>query len=236
MTECTASTLLVCSECRIGKPATEFWKHGRRRDNLMCKKCDAIRLKKFREVWKARSDEEIESAAAQRPFRTCSKCKLTKTYMDFPKERSAKYGRSARCLACARTASAEYHANLSVEERCIRRRSDHGNNREKYRRDALLARFFITRDEYLLLLEAQNGVCAICKLPETSVRNGRTQELQVDHCHVTGKLRALLCGYCNRGLGGFRDNPVWLRRAAMYIQYYTDNDQDYRAPLVLAYS
>lgn len=50
--------------------------------------------------------------------------------------------------------------------------------------------------------------CAIC---------GSTQRLCIDHCHASLKIRGLLCSKCNTGLGMFRDNPIFLKRAADYI-------------------
>lgn len=68
----------------------------------------------------------------------------------------------------------------------------------------------ISPEEYDKLLEKQNGVCAICNLE-------CTRALAADHCHITKKIRGLLCNNCNRGLGHFKDNPTILRRAIVYL-------------------
>lgn len=69
--------------------------------------------------------------------------------------------------------------------------------------------------EYDALVEKQDGACAICRrVPPT---DGRRQ-LHVDHDHQTGVVRALLCLGCNRGLGGFRDNPDLIAKAISYIE------------------
>ena len=68
--------------------------------------------------------------------------------------------------------------------------------------------------EYLAILAAQGGGCAICAGPPRHNRKW----LDVDHCHTTGVVRGLLCGWCNLGIGKLQDNPSFLRRAADYLE------------------
>ena len=78
----------------------------------------------------------------------------------------------------------------------------------------------ITYQKYLEMLAAQGGVCGACKGDETFSVNERTRKrmLAVDHCHKTGKIRGLLCGKCNRGMGSFKEDPELLRAAADYLE------------------
>lgn len=62
----------------------------------------------------------------------------------------------------------------------------------------------------------QGGVCAICLGPPAE--GDRGDRLHVDHDHVTGEVRGLLCSHCNTALGKFRDDPARLRRAAEYLE------------------
>ncbi len=67
----------------------------------------------------------------------------------------------------------------------------------------LQKKFGISLDEYRALHEAQDGRCAICGDRETARRRGgdSPRDLAVDHCHITGKVRGLLCFMCNTSLG-----------------------------------
>lgn len=77
----------------------------------------------------------------------------------------------------------------------------------------------ITREDYDLLFEKQNGLCAICKEPETKIVkwSGRLLPLSVDHDHVTGKIRGLLCNRCNRVLGMIKDDAQIARSILEYL-------------------
>jgi Recombination endonuclease VII len=53
------------------------------------------------------------------------------------------------------------------------------------------------------MLAAQGGVCAICRKPEMIVDErtpGGIRRLAIDHDHVTGRIRGLLCNRCNKCL------------------------------------
>lgn len=59
--------------------------------------------------------------------------------------------------------------------------------------------------------------CVIC---------GLTEKLVVDHCHITNKVRGMLCNHCNRGLGHFRDNPDLLEFARIYLLSYSKDPSE----------
>ncbi len=70
---------------------------------------------------------------------------------------------------------------------------------EAYQGYELKKRFGISKAAYEQMSKDQDGVCAICHSPETAVARGRIMTLSVDHCHASGRIRALLCGRCNTG-------------------------------------
>ena len=99
-------------------------------------------------------------------------------------------------------------------------------NPDKVKNTDLKKMFGITLQDYQRMAEAQNYRCAICGGFETGVdKQGVPRRMPVDHCHATGKIRELLCSVCNRALGGFRDRPDLLRKAAEYIEKHLDTPQ-----------
>ena len=75
----------------------------------------------------------------------------------------------------------------------------------------------VISDENLVHLKTTTDECVIC---------GSKERLVVDHDHVTGKVRGMLCNHCNRGLGHFRDDPMLLEFAAQYLLASSDNPLD----------
>ena len=91
-------------------------------------------------------------------------------------------------------------------------------NKEKIKERKLLNNFGLSLDEYNEIHEKQNGACAICGKPETlEHKKGKTKNLAVDHCHSTGKVRGLLCHFCNTGIGFLNDDITVLISAIEYL-------------------
>jgi len=78
----------------------------------------------------------------------------------------------------------------------------------KYR---LRAKYGMSLEEYDALFAEQLERCAICREKQQYKR------LAVDHDHLTGEIRGLLCENCNAGLGRFMDDRLLLARAAEYL-------------------
>lgn len=72
----------------------------------------------------------------------------------------------------------------------------------------------MTVEEYRVIWQRQKGLCGICNKTETEA--GR--RLAVDHCHKTGRVRGLLCGNCNRGIGNLQENIITLQSAINYLR------------------
>lgn len=134
-------------------------------------------------------------------LRRCYKCELEKDLdKDFHKRKLSKSGHTFICKACANGVSKAWQkANLHRYRVNLRRRQ--------------LKHYGLTLRGVEELRERQGGHCGI---------SGRVlpPNPHVDHDHKTFLVfvRGLLDNSINIALGCFRDNPVWLRRAADYIE------------------
>ena len=77
----------------------------------------------------------------------------------------------------------------------------------------------LTKDDYQWLLEKQGFKCAICGCQQSE------KMLAVDHDHVTGLVRGLLCSPCNAGLGSLGDSVTGLKRAIDYLKKHEEEKQ-----------
>lgn len=84
------------------------------------------------------------------------------------------------------------------------------NTEKKYK-------YGITQSQYEQMVINQQNKCAICNNPPISFK----PVLYIDHCHTTGKVRGLLCHFCNAGIGMLKDNPDLLRKAITYLETTT---------------
>lgn len=72
----------------------------------------------------------------------------------------------------------------------------------------------LTVEQYDSLALAQKNVCAICGKSDTRMSG----KLCVDHCHVSNKIRGLLCHFCNLAIGHFHDDVGLMEKAILYMK------------------
>jgi len=125
-------------------------------------------------------------------MKTCSACGEDKALDEFYVDRSARDGRYSRCKGCHRASVKRYVETIGPRERRVQR---------------LMAQYLISRDRAEALVDAT--ICQICGV--------EASDLEVDHCHETGKVRGVLCGRCNKGIAIFDRDPVWLINATAYV-------------------
>ena len=123
----------------------------------------------------------------------CPDCGDSKPLEDFPRNKNSKDGRHAYCKPCYNARGKESKDRL------------YGGSRHYH----LKRRYGIGAAEVDELIRQQGGFCAICRVKPAE---------HVDHNHISGKVRGILCFGCNGGLGQFQDNTEALRRAIDYVE------------------
>lgn len=126
-------------------------------------------------------------------MKVCKKCGIEKSLDSYFKNKKGKLGLRSECKECTKLFKA--------------------NNPEIKAGHLLKWRYGISLDDYLSLLKKQNNSCAICGTSACESGN----KFSVDHNHLTGQVRGLLCNPCNNGLGRFRDNPEIIKTAYQYL-------------------
>jgi hypothetical protein len=103
---------------------------------------------------------------------------------------------------------------LKNRERALAASANRRKNKPRtVKNEKLKSSFGITIEQYDAIAANQNHQCALCGIPQAEQR----KQMAVDHDHVTGKVRALLCHNCNVGLGNFKDSEQILTKAIKYL-------------------
>jgi hypothetical protein len=131
----------------------------------------------------------------------CGKTKLTRFY------KTAK-----KCQDCAKIA----WKKAKAERRANKRKQDPDSHKRLDFESDLMKNYGITIDQYNEMYSKQKGCCACCEKHESEFKRG----LHVDHDHITGQVRALLCTRCNPGLGYFEDSVEKLEMAISYLKKF----------------
>lgn len=132
--------------------------------------------------------------------RKCSRCGETQPALFF---RSYK----TKCKKC-----------LAYVQREYRRKRPKGYWQNKDKRYALKKRYGLTLENFTAMAEAQGWKCAICGVDPRQVKLSQRGLLHVDHCHKSGRVRALLCNGCNRAVGLINERPAVARALADYLE------------------
>lgn len=132
-------------------------------------------------------------------LKVCTKCFIEKNLEDFSIHKGFKDGRDSKCKLCkSKAAKDRYNSGITL--------------RRSYTYNSHLRKTYnIDIEDYNKMLKKQNGICAICFIEA---------KLVVDHCHITKKVRGLLCHVCNTGLGKFQDDVMLLEQAISYLKRF----------------
>ena len=129
----------------------------------------------------------------------CSGCMEIKPRIGFYARPSREGGLRSRCIDC------------TLAE--MKKRNATPEHKREVRRQALKREYNITPKEYETKFIQQGGRCAICRRHRSEQR----RDLSVDHNHITGAVRGLLCARCNTGLGGANDDIQILESMISYL-------------------
>lgn len=148
--------------------------------------------------------------------RVCTKCNEEKPIEKFNLFfRKGKEYREHTCMACRQK---KWRSNPENLAKGVKRTKDWvANNKEhikRGKRNRDLKRLYgIDTEQYNKMLQEQDHKCLICGAEHTEEKY-----LHVDHCHTTGKVRGLLCGKCNTGLGLFNEDENLFDKATRYLK------------------
>ena len=136
----------------------------------------------------------------------CVKCDETLPTSMFSPHRRMRDGLQSYCKPCSRNWHHEHPEY--VKRKGLEWRRKNPDYARKWQRMNKLGASPSWVDEQL---SKQSNKCAGCLCDFSEIRE------YVDHSHVTGKLRGLLCNDCNLVLGRARDSIETLRRLADYL-------------------
>lgn len=183
-----------CSRCHVTKPLTDFNPRTERARGVRprCRACEA----ELHRAWYQENRRKQAAGLVQIPQeKWCGRCQQTKASKEFGRSAIFPDGLNPSCRACVNAYGRRYAAEWKKA------------NPEKVYRQHLRYVYGVSGEIYDAMVAGQNGRCAIC--------SGQSKRLQVDHCHVSGSLRALLCARCNTQLGRLEEkimkNPQFMR-------------------------
>lgn len=170
-------------------------------------------------------------------MKRCRHCGLLKPLDEFYTDRKARDGCRPECTQCnLAIRAAKYRDNpRPAIERAQRWRDE---NRERYlenqrryvadgrkaissRKSHLQRKYGMTLEDFEVKLAGQGGGCAMCGTSTVRVDN-------IDHDHLTGKVRGILCFRCNAAIGQLDDDPGRARALADYLEAHFEGDVIFR--------
>lgn len=160
----------------------------------------------------------------------CIGCKQSKDLNEFGKDKYTKDGKYPKCKKCIKNRNGDpeykkYMKNYLENYRQVKEHQDYNKeyqkqyqknpkNKQNDKKWRLLKTYGITLEEWYQMFEKQNGECKICHTHQSKLKN----KLCVDHDHITGKVRGLLCQGCNSGIGYLKESKRILESAIKYLE------------------
>lgn len=138
---------------------------------------------------------------------TCKRCGATESFYK---------SQPSYCKDCMRTMSRNWE-RANPEQRRLSKLKYQRRPDVKLKRKAryIESAHGLLPGQFDDLLTNQQSKCGICG---TEISNEPNHKTHIDHDHVSGRIRGLLCDYCNHGLGNFKDDMGLLQKAIEYLQ------------------
>lgn len=160
-----------------------------------------------RQAWRERNREKLRVAAVEWAAKNPEKVK----------DKRKRYHATDKGIRMSR----EYWQKFVTEnpEYIKLRATDRVITPEQRRKWNLKRHYGLSPESYMVLLNSQGGVCAICSKPDSGKGSGW---LAVDHNHTNGRNRGLLCRQCNGALASMESDPDWGIKALVYLVKYIE--------------
>lgn len=152
--------------------------------------------------------------------RKCKECNEEKHISQYYKHSVDKSGREfyyTTCKECERKIQLKKYHNLSYDEK-KEYQIKCGPSKEYAKRHKLMSQYGITLEQFYEMYSNQNNACYICK------RLVSADKICVDHDHLSGKVRKLLCHQCNSLLGFAKDDRIILEECIKYLGEHETNN------------
>jgi len=117
----------------------------------------------------------------------CCTCHKRKKLSQFHKCKKNKSGRQGNCIECDRIHFISWTYGVTKKE------------------------------AKKLFKETKNGHCIICGVSAKECLKKQRKSLCIDHDHITGKIRGIICSNCNKALGHVQDDPEILFKMIDYL-------------------
>ena len=147
----------------------------------------------------------------------CSRCKKEFSIDNFYKNKSKKDGHNCYCKDCANKSKDKWSINNKEKERNtakVWRKKNKEKLRKQKRKETLKKIYGITLNDYNEMFSNQSGCCAICGKHQSQ----ENKALSVDHNHLTGEVRKLLCCKCNFLVGKIESNIDIIDNIFSYLE------------------
>lgn len=197
---CHALSLVIVRTCEVEDCQQPFLAKG-------CCKTHYRRLRRFGDPLAGPLPHHMRDTPEGR---VCRGCNVRKPLTDFAPNAANRLGRTTMCRPCHKLYVKDLVAGHTPERR--------EQSLALAAQSTARSHFGISRDEFAALFPDGVGVCSVCG---STKRTPGRRRLSIDHDHVTGAVRGILCHPCNSALGLCGDDPARLRALADYVEAHS---------------